>query len=769
MCDRRQRLVHDAVPTLFDVPNPPAQVTPKRPAIVRQELPPKKAKVQQTVQDTSTPDSTPETPTTSTTPEPDTPRKMKLKRKIMQLRSKLWRMQNKKKPTTDLRSNINALLNTLRQYLPEQMVSFIHTQLRVSGKSGAQIRWASKDKMFALSIYYHSKKAYKVLARLFKLPSISTLKRTLQRSNIQPGFNDKLFNAMKTKVDGMQESDRQCVLIFDEMSLKSGLVYNSGTDKIEGFEDFGVLGQSKFIANHATVFMVRGLRSKWKQPLGYVLTSGPVPANMLKDLVFECVRKATNIGLNIRLVVCDQGSNNRSFLEKKMGVTRIKPYFYIDGAKIYATYDAPHLIKSVRNNLVKHGFKYKNHDIKWEYIVKFYEFDQTSNIRMADKLTDRHINLRPFAAMRVNLATQVLSHSVAVGVNYMVKDGKLEENAKHTAQFLDFFDQLFNTFNSSNVKSKQPFSYAFSQNSTHWQFLQTAIEYLDNLSLSNNRKVPCIEGWKQAIVVLKMLWHDLSNENEFKFLLTNRLNQDCIENLFSIVRGKGGFRDNPTPEQFRAAFRQIVVDLMLVKSELSNCQSDIDKILLDITSITPKVAPSSVSHSAHTDMRNVSISDYIDLPTSDVEQNVAAYIGGYLLRKMQLSCERCLSDYILTARPINNAMYSFLNLKAYTEQCGLVYPTPQFVHFVENLENLYLTVFPSIMHMPGIMCRLQTNARELLEEFIECTNEGCIQKINYGLNLYLKVRVHATLRRTNNDFGKAGDKRNKKIIKLMHL
>ena len=59
-------------------------------------------------------------------------------------------------------------------------------------------------------------------------------------------------------------------------------------------------------------------------------------------------------------------------------------------------------------------------------------------------------------------------------------------------------------------------------------------------------------------------------------LCTNRLNQDCVENMFSIVRGKGGHRDNPDPKEFRLAFRQVMVDRLLSVSEFSNCKDDVD-------------------------------------------------------------------------------------------------------------------------------------------------------------------------------------------------
>ena len=70
-----------------------------------------------------------------------------------------------------------------------------------------------------------------------------------------PGFNDGVFDALKLKVDNMDPKDRCVALIFDEMTLKSALVYNDGLDMIEGFEDLGELGTSHYVADHALVFI----------------------------------------------------------------------------------------------------------------------------------------------------------------------------------------------------------------------------------------------------------------------------------------------------------------------------------------------------------------------------------------------------------------------------------------------------------------------------------------------------------------------------------
>ncbi len=53
---------------------------------------------------------------------------------------------------------------------------------------------------------------------------------------------------------------------------------------------------------------------------------------------------------------------------------------------------------------------------------------------------------------------------------------KLPIEAKHTAKFVENFDELFNAFNSRCLKSKKKHGHAFSEKSGHKKFLnQTRI------------------------------------------------------------------------------------------------------------------------------------------------------------------------------------------------------------------------------------------------------------------------------------------------------
>ena len=113
----------------------------------------------------------------------------------------------------------------------------------------------------------------------------------------------------------------------------------------EVYEDFGPLGRTKFVPNHATVFMARGVIERWKQPVAYFLSIGTIDPSVLKQLLLLCIDKLIAIALNIQLVICDQGSNNRSALDAKLCITVQKPYFIHNEHKVCLMYDPPHLLK----------------------------------------------------------------------------------------------------------------------------------------------------------------------------------------------------------------------------------------------------------------------------------------------------------------------------------------------------------------------------------------------------------------------------------------
>ena len=99
--------------------------------------------------------------------------------------------------------------------------------------------------------------------------------------------------------------------------------------------------------------------------------------------------------------------------------------------------------------------------ILWSHISKCYFDDLDSGLKMLPKLTSDHFNLTPYSVMRVHLAAQVLSDTVAVCLD---KFGPPEASA--TAKFFSMMDKFFDCLNVRNttedVFKRKPFLMSYS-------------------------------------------------------------------------------------------------------------------------------------------------------------------------------------------------------------------------------------------------------------------------------------------------------------------
>lgn len=56
-------------------------------------------------------------------------------------------------------------------------------------------------------------------------------------------------------------------------------------------------------------------------------------------------------------------------------------------------------------------------------------------------------------------------------------------------------------------------------------------------------------GILMSINSVKALRAEMKKKFNFNYLLTHRLNQDCLENMFSQMRYRNGANDHPTPTE----------------------------------------------------------------------------------------------------------------------------------------------------------------------------------------------------------------------------
>lgn len=89
----------------------------------------------------------------------------------------------------------------------------------------------------------------------------------------------------------------------------------------------------------------------------------------------------------------------------------------VDGAKLLHFFDVPHLMKGLRNNLLKGTLHYKlnGRDVvgSWKHIEQLYAIDSTRIIRSIPKLTEYHVVPAHITKMKVKFCTQIFSERVS--------------------------------------------------------------------------------------------------------------------------------------------------------------------------------------------------------------------------------------------------------------------------------------------------------------------------------------------------------------------
>jgi hypothetical protein len=213
------------------------------------------------------------------------------------------------------------------------------------------------------------------------------------------------------------------------MSVGENLHFSQKFDCTEGFENCGSQGRTCNIANHALVFIICGLYRNLKQPMAYNFICGSSNAEVIVQYLKKVLLFCHNAELKI--VVGVMGANNVTAL-KLLSTSKRRPLFRFYNQETATVYDPPHLLKCTRNLFLKCDVQLISEHLgnqllvtaKWEHILKLYKLDKSRPFCQLYKLTDTHFNPTEQSAMKVNLAAQVMSHTVAASLNALVATGK---------------------------------------------------------------------------------------------------------------------------------------------------------------------------------------------------------------------------------------------------------------------------------------------------------------------------------------------------------
>lgn len=167
-------------------------------------------------------------------------------------------------------------------------------------------------------------------------------------------------------------------------------------------------------------------------------------------------------GALVDRIVCDVASTNRR-MWTELGIngklSSKKNSFehpMNDARKVYIFSDMPHLVKCVRNRLLKQRFLKVNG--KWVHCscyVAVYKEDckNARGLKVCPKVTHHHIYPSHMELMRVNLATQVFSRTMASILKYYTEVGVLQmDTTEGTIVFTEQMNDVFDAMNRCHPK-----------------------------------------------------------------------------------------------------------------------------------------------------------------------------------------------------------------------------------------------------------------------------------------------------------------------------
>lgn len=623
----------------------------------------------------------------------------------------------------------------------------IKWQNELKKKGGEQ----AKYKMFAIDLLIYSPQAYQCLKTALNLPNKNAL--IGYKLNIPPNFDDKVLHRLKVKLNSLPIAAKYCIICIDKFPLKSKLYYDTKADEITGFHCINERKKTE-MAKNAYVIMIQGIFYNWQQPVAYALLGDGEYYEDLDTWLNNVICKLSGIGIEVKAIASDNSPYFENFAKGK-NVTEVNPYISYNNKAISYIFDVHHLMLSIRNYLLKGDLSYGSQKISWDYIKMLYqnEAQKERSKKLVPKLTDCHIEPGKKDKMNVQLALETFSRTVSVALHTYIDFGQLPEEARPTAHFIETLNNLFDLLNSSKVKCKNEIQSALRMTQDQIKFVKEATEMLANIK-SSTAGAELIEHFQITITSIKTLYNDLTN-NEFEYVLTGRLNKDCVTTFYKVLISQNNYR-NLTPIQFRRGFSKLFLRYLIKNS--STCTSygldlcDALKKVEDVQEFGNAPEPSPVSGVAlgpETDYQ-------MDLP----DFNTLVYVSSFLLFKCTKkhkcpsfgrfwdSC-RSLSD--------SNLFPEALNEKA-GYYCRLKIPPKEFIRYIQNLEtNITKNMFRLIKKSPG------SQLFKLLKTVPAKVPCSCFP-LSYLLKLFVRFRIYQTLK-----FNNSGKNSDKKFLKIKHL
>ncbi|XP_075752306.1 uncharacterized protein LOC142818019 [Rhipicephalus microplus] len=639
-----------------------------------------------------------------------------------------------------------------------QRLKFLNDdQLQALGRqSNKGSTWSAETIKQALQIKFScGKTGYQTLRNLgYPLPSGKTLARRLQGLKFLPGILTEVIDVLKIKAENMQDIEKDCALFLDEMEIARGYELDRAEDVVLGGQTMPENPDEP--AHHALVFMVGGLNTRWKQVIAYHFTGSHVEGSILKDYVMKIVQLCAEISLRIRVVTCDMGASNRAmwrelgFSSHRNSITVCSvPHPCLEDKELFFTADAAHVLKNVKSQLLssevfflsdatvcQHNLPSK--EVNVDHVRSVIKYDAERELKVAPRLSELHISRGHFTKMKVGVAVRFFREAPAA-IRYLIKEDAIEPEAETTAWFLEL---VFNWY--TLMSSRHP-SVALSLRDMRRyhesiELLNSALEVFQGMKMGSKAQwKPSQAGFLITTKVVLRLQDILLRSEGYEFFLTSRILQDCLENLFSVVRIR---KPVPNAYDLKCALKLVCVSQFLHAPGTSSYEVDDAKYLADM------LAKGKQEHGeVEADVIDDSEILFIE-ELQENECNILFYIGGFLLKGMLsvvAGCGHCNSA-LLGSTESEHATLTIL--KEYRSEGGnLTYPSKDVLLTLKSCEEHFRGIISwseGLLRLRSPLKAVTDYLNEMVRPCVKTCSEhsDAVAKLLIANYARLRLRVH---------------------------
>lgn len=471
--------------------------------------------------------------------------------------------------------------------------------------------------------------------------------------------------------------------------------------------------------------MFGGLYGRWKQVVAYYFTPNSYDGALLKPILLTIIEKAETIGLKVHSVTSDMGPINRVMWNAfQIGVSRYStiqnsiPHPQDTTRRLFFLADAPHLLKNLKNSLLSNKvitlpenfrtlYNLEFPTVECEHLNDLLQLQENVELKLTPKININDLNCNTFGKMKVNKARNMFSSDVSSALKFLAKE-KSKTEYMSTAWFINMAWKWFTVVTARSPKV----ALGIMEDETSLEKYNDTVLFLENIidlfrhihigigdkSKGTNTGKLHFKPVQAGILITTKSVIELSDylltEREYQFVLTGRLTQDCVENLFSCIRAKHVV---PNAIQFKYNLKLIVVSQFFKCLSNSNYNEDDRKMIGSF--LDRKQKPNTQLHcESSLPLSEINVSQ---VTLDNIALNILYNIAGYIvsnIAKTAAVCNRCIrSAGSKTSLP--NIKYSTLvQLKCYAKNTLFYINQETFLLFVE-MEQIIRAYLPTMQHV----------------------------------------------------------------------